>query len=120
MLKENIVSTKVREKLKNGNKRLLFEHKSGWVIVFDGSLNYCVFNVKDMNLGNQNRWKKGNLPNHGLSYFGKIDDAISEVYRKLIVFYKCDDVSLISAIEKAKNEIFKTLGEIRSLVELVI
>lgn len=120
MENEKIISDSVRKKLKEGNKKVLLEHKSGWIILYDKSFNFCVFNLKDLSLGNQNRWKKGNVPNNNVSYYGKIEDAISEVYRRLVVFYKCDDVSLLSSIKKAKTEIFAVLNDIRSLVELEV
>ena len=115
-----VVSDGIKKKLEHGNKKVLFEHKSGWVIVFDGSLNYCVFNVKELSLSGQNRWKKGHFPDKGTFYYGKIEDAVCEVYRKLIDYYKCGNVSLLSSIKKAKSEIFEVLNDVRSLVELEV
>lgn len=119
-MKNGVVSDNVRKKLECGKKKLLLEHKSGWVIIYDGSLNYCVFNVKELSLSGQNRLKKGHLPDKNTFFYGKIEDAICEVYRRLIVFYKCDDVSLLSSIKKAKSEIFEILDDVRSLVELEV
>jgi len=94
--------------IKEVERKVLFRHNSGWVIVLEPrgfpSQNYCVFKASTSS------WMQ-KVPSYGIAYCNSLESALNQVFRQIIIenVEKAEDYrgsvqDLMTAITDARKD----------------